>query len=154
MFSRTRRGGFSVVELVIFLAALFVLVAIAAPRLVRSIGHDREPAALEVLDSLPSAVAPGSTEAIAVRVVDRRGEPVRGRRLEVLSSTAADSVAPARPHTDTAGIARLTWRAAAEQGSRTLRVAVPGTAIEARLSTVVGAPGDAPPMTSEDSSPQ
>lgn len=154
MHSATRRAGFSVIELVVFLAAMIVLVAIAAPRLLRTLERERAPTAIEVVDSLSAPVAPGASEELAVRVLDRRGEPVRGRRLDVVSSAAGDSVAPTRAQTDSSGVARFTWSPGPEQGSRTLRITVPGTSLEARIAGMVDAPVPATAPEGEEPAPR
>lgn len=130
-----RRAGFSALELIIFLAALIVLVVIAGPRLVGSLEREREPVTIEIVDSVPGTVATGSVEALAVRVRNRKGDPVTNRRVEFLSSAATDSLVPARPNTDTAGVAHVSWRIGADPGDRTLRVVVHGTNLETQLAT-------------------
>ncbi len=135
MSRHKRRAGFTVLELVIFLAALIVLVIIAGPRLIGALEREREPVTLEIIDSVPDIVATGSVEELAVRVVNRKGDPVTNRRVEFLSSAATDSLVPARPSTDTTGIAHVSWRIGIDPGDRTLRVVVHGTKLETQIAT-------------------
>lgn len=148
-----RRAGFSVLELMIFLAALIVLVIIAGPRLVRSLEREREPVTIEIVDSVPRTVATGSVESLAVRVMNRKGDPVTNRRVEFLSSAATDSLVPARPNTDTTGVAHVSWRIGADPGDRTLRVVVQGTKLETQFATQAVAASESPFEEPEEPQP-
>ncbi len=153
MIRHHSRAGFSVLELIIFLAALIVLAIIAGPRLVGSLQREREPVTIEIVDSVPATVAAGSVEALAIRVMNRKGDPVANRRVEFLSSAATDSLVPARPSTDTNGVAQVSWRIGADPGDRTLRVVVHGTKLETQLATEAVAAPEPPSEEPEEPQP-
>jgi Tfp pilus assembly protein FimT len=145
---RQRRAGFSAIELVVFLSAFVVLIAIAAPRLIGKFEQERGPASIVVVDSVSSPLAVGSSATVAVRVLSARGEPVRGHRVDFASSAAADSIAPAHVRTDTAGVAQAGWLMRGEPGARTLTASVRGSELEVRFSAEAVA-ADAPDSASE-----
>lgn len=106
--SRAVRNGFSVLETVAIFVIIAILLLIAIPQFTRP-----TLAAVAVPDSV---VAPGSFGSLSVKVSDSRGSPQRGVtvRFEV---EGKGNVTPAEASTDSTGVARTVWQAAADTGA-------------------------------------
>jgi len=106
--SRSARRGFSILETVAILIIIALLLLIVIPQFTKP--------SLAAVAGPDSVVAPGTFGAIAVKVTTANGTPQRGVtvRFEV---EGKGSVNPVEASTDSTGIARTTWQAAADTGA-------------------------------------
>ena len=102
------RSGFSILETVAILIIIAILLLIVIPQFTRP--------SLAAVAGPDSVVAPGSFGSLAVKVSDSRGTPQRGVavRFEV---EGKGSVSPAEAATDSTGVAKVVWQAAADTGT-------------------------------------
>jgi len=131
--SRALRYGFSVFETVAMFVIIAILLLIAIPQFTRP-----SLAAVAVPDSV---VTPGSFGNLSVKVSDARGTPQRGVtvRFEV---EGKGNVTPAEASTDSAGVARVVWQAAADTGALSVTARAAGRSRPALVirTTVRGKP--------------
>ena len=102
------RSGFSILETVAILIIIAILLLIVIPQFTRP--------SLAAVAGPDSVVAPGSFGSLAVKVSDSRGTPQRGVavRFEV---EGKGSVSPTEAATDSVGVAKVVWQAAADTGT-------------------------------------
>lgn len=79
--------------------------------------------------------------AIAVRILDRFGNPLSGRQVKVVSSRPTDRIAPLDPETDERGTQRFRFRAT-ERGTAAIRAIdlLSDTLLDDALTIGIGAP--------------
>lgn len=113
------RNGFSIFETVAILVIVALLLLIVIPQFTRP--------SLAAVGGPDSVVAPGSFGNLEVKVSDARGNPQRGVsvRFEV---EGKGNVTPAEASTDSAGVARVVWQAAADSGTLNVTARAAGRA--------------------------
>ena len=135
--SRAARNGFSIFETVAIFVIIAILLLIAIPQFTRP-----TLAAVAVPDSV---VSPGSFGSLSVKVSDSRGTPQRGVtvRFEV---EGKGSVTPTEASTDSTGVARTVWQAAADTGVLSVTARAAGRSRPALVirTSVRGKPSAAP----------
>ena len=121
-----RRGGLTVIELLIIIVIVCILAVIVWPRL-RSRGAQPEAARVVRLVGPDSAVLAADSAEVVVRVEDREGRPVRGADVEFTVASGVGSVDPTRVLSDSAGLAAVIWRFGADSGVNRLSARLPAT---------------------------
>jgi hypothetical protein len=117
--SRAQRSGFSIVETVAILIIIALLLLIVIPQFTKP--------SLAAVAGPDSVVAPGSFGPLSVKVSNASGTPQRGVtvRFEV---EGRGSVTPVEASTDSTGVARTMWQAAADTGALTVTARAAGRA--------------------------
>jgi hypothetical protein len=144
--SRTARSGFSILETVAIFVILLILLLIAIPQFTRP--------TLAAVAAPDSVVAPGSFGTLAVKVSSSGGTPQQGVtvRFEV---EGKGSVRPTEAATDSAGVARAVWQAAADTGALSVTARAAGRAQPTLVLHThvrgqrVSAPAASPPPTTQ-----
>lgn len=131
------RNGFSVFETVAIFVIIAILLLIAIPQFTRP-----TLAAVAVPDSV---VAPGSFGSLSVKVSDSRGTPQRGVTVR-FDVEGKGNVTPAEASTDSTGVARTVWQAAADTGGLSVTARAAGRSRPALVirTTVRGKPATPP----------
>lgn len=90
------------------------------------------PITIERLSPDPQQGAPTlpTTDSLAVRVLDQRGEPFAGSIVQFLAGAGGGSVSPQSVATDSAGIARAEWRMGPGESTNTASAFVAGAALD------------------------
>ena len=140
------RNGFSVFETVAIFVIIAILLLIAIPQFTRP-----TLAAVVVPDSV---VAPGSFGSLSVKVSDSRGTPQRGVTVR-FDVEGRGNVTPAEASTDSTGVARTVWRAAADTGALSVTARAAGRSRPALVirTTVRGKPAASPTPSTAGTQP-
>lgn len=117
--SRSVRRGFSVLETIAILVIIAILLLIAIPQFTRP--------TLAAVAAPDSVVSPGSFGTIAIKVLSSRGVPQRGVTVR-FEAEGKGSVTPAEASTDSTGVARVVWQAAADTGALSVTARAAGRA--------------------------
>ena len=135
--NRAAHSAFSTFETVIVLVIIALLLLIAIPQFTRP--------SVAAVTAPDSVVAPSATGPIAVRVMSR-GASQSGVMVR-FEAEGKGRVVPAEATTDSAGVARSTWTAAADTGELVVTVRAGGRAAPALVlrSRVRGASSSGSP---------
>ena len=115
--SRSERPGFSIVETVAIFVIIAILLLIAIPQFTKP--------TLAAVAAPDSVVSPSSFGTLAIKVSDSRGTPQRGVAVR-FDVEGKGTVTPVEAATDSTGIARAVWQAAADTGSLTVTARAAG----------------------------
>lgn len=118
------RRGFSIVDLLIAIVILGILATIAYPYIRKRTSGTGAPTRLSWVVRPASAVAPGDSAEVAVRVENDRGAALAGVVIDFQTATASGTATPPSATSDPMGVAPVTWHFGADSGRAVLTARV------------------------------